>query len=99
MDVGYQDENSAVNLQDEQGLTKFITCSSDRTLRFWHFVDPTISSQTQQNIQKGLTKNAYCKDMSSIIYVNSENREKNVGQFDHFKMKNQRLNEDGTMPE
>jgi len=26
--------------------------------------------------------------MSSIIYVNSENREKNVGQFDHFKMKN-----------
>jgi WD40 repeat protein len=48
MEIGFQDEKSAVSLQEESSLTKFVTCSSDRTLRFWHFTDPTISSQTQQ---------------------------------------------------
>jgi len=34
-------ENEEVN--DFPNLTKFVTCSSDRTIRFWHLVDPTLS--------------------------------------------------------
>ena len=25
--------------EEEENLTKFVTCSSDRTIRFWHLID------------------------------------------------------------
>ena len=37
--VGLTDTDEGRKLQDEQSLTRFVTCASDRTLRFWHFVD------------------------------------------------------------
>jgi len=78
MDIGYADDSSVVTLGDEDNLTRFMTCSSDRTIRFWHFMDPTTKSEIQQNINKGIAKNAYCRDMSRMIYVNSENRDISV---------------------
>jgi hypothetical protein len=35
---GYDEEA----MGNTSGVTKFVTCSSDRTIRFWHFVDPNI---------------------------------------------------------
>ncbi len=40
MDIGYSEDTSVVTLGDEEALTRFMTCSSDRTIRFWHYVDP-----------------------------------------------------------
>lgn len=50
--------------ENEESLTKFVTCSSDRTIRFWNFIDPTVGSAKYQEIYQCLAKNAYCKDMS-----------------------------------
>lgn len=59
-------------LREEEALTRFVTCASDRTLRFWHFADASsIPPKKRQDIQKGLSRNAYCKDMSKIIFVNN----------------------------
>lgn len=73
-------------LENESGITKFATCSSDRTIRFWHYIDPSLPKTKQDEISNHLVRNAYCKDMSRMIYVNSELRE-GIGQFDHFKAK------------
>lgn len=83
--MGYAEETGSVVLAEEEALTRFVTCSSDRTIRFWHFVDPVAKSEQQQAISKALTKNAYCKDMSRMIFVNPDGKEQ--GQFDHFKLK------------
>ena len=48
-------------------VTKFATCSSDRTIRVWSFVDS--STQRKAELTKGLQKNAYCKDLSRIVFV------------------------------
>ena len=50
--------------ENEDNLTKFVTCSSDRTIRFWNFIDPSVPSQKYREIYECLAKNAYCKDMS-----------------------------------
>lgn len=55
--------------QDELNLTKFVTCSSDRTIRFWHHIDSTSSAAKQSEITKCLNRNAYCKDMSKMIFI------------------------------
>jgi hypothetical protein len=31
-----------VTEEEVAGITKFVTCSADRTVRFWTFVDPLI---------------------------------------------------------
>jgi hypothetical protein len=31
-------------------VTKFATCSSDRTIRMWHFIDPTASVERQKEL-------------------------------------------------
>jgi len=36
--------------ENEDNLTKFVTCSSDRTIRFWNFIDPSVPSQKYQEI-------------------------------------------------
>ena len=51
-------------------ITKFATCSADRTIRFWNFADPT-SSLKQEQLNKLLVRNAYSKDMSKMIYVSN----------------------------
>ena len=76
-----------------------MTCASDRTLRFWHFIDQGAKTGTnQQHVQKGLFRNAYCKDMSKIIFVkNSPEVEKY--QYEVFKSKPLERNEDGKLIE
>ena len=49
-----------------------MTCSSDRTIRFWHYIDPCLPKLKQEEINQSLIRNAYCKDMSRMIYVNSD---------------------------
>lgn len=38
--VGLSESEEAQSLAADNGLTRFATCSSDRTVRFWHFADP-----------------------------------------------------------
>ena len=84
-----------------QAITKIATCSSDRTIRFWTFVDPS-AQLSNQSVNKVVVKNAYCKDMSRMIYVSSETRDGNgelaspQSFFDQFKSTPITLNEDGT---
>ena len=79
-------------------MTRFATCSSDRTVRFWHFVDThSVSSSSSRNkIQKGLFRNAYCKDMSKIVFISNE-AENQKQNFEVFKAKPTDRNEEGTM--
>ena len=51
-------------------ITKFATCSADRTIRFWNFADPTSKLKIEQ-VNKLFVKNAYSKDMSRMIYVSN----------------------------
>jgi len=45
LSVGISDKPNALSVtSEENGLTKFVTCSSDRTIRFWHFIDPSINT-------------------------------------------------------
>ena len=37
-------EYSYERTKDEDNLTKFMTCSSDRTVRFWHHIDSTMAT-------------------------------------------------------
>ena len=83
-------------------ITKFATCSADRTIRFWNFVDPTAEIKSEQ-LNKLLVKNAYCKDMSNMIYVsnvdprdptNPNSSPQNL--YEYFKARPISLNEDGT---
>ena len=85
--------------EEEDNLTKFVTCSSDRTIRFWHLVDPSLSHQKQSEITQCLARNAYCKDMSKMIFVrggNDDVAEQDVQMFDHFKAQPLDRHEDGT---
>ena len=60
------------NLKAQEGLTKFVTCSSDRTVRFWHYLDPDLPTIQYNESFKNLARNAYCKDLSSILFVQSD---------------------------
>jgi hypothetical protein len=53
----------------EEGLTKFVTCSSDRTIRFWHHLDQSLNPTRQTELTKLLARNAYCREMSKIVFV------------------------------
>lgn len=88
----------------EENLTKFATCSSDRTIRFWNLIDPTIQTQKQAEISQCLAKNAYSKDMSKIIFITSQMRsslDQGASQsgptspYDHFKAAPLDRKEDG----
>ena len=61
--------------ENEDSLTKFVTCSSDRTIRFWNYIDSSVPNQKHQEIYQCLAKNAYCKDMSHMIFITSDLRE------------------------
>lgn len=93
--IGLTETEEGVNLQQENGLTRFVTCASDRTIRFWHFVDnSSIPSNNRPSVQKGLFRNAYCKDMSKIIFIN--NSMDNISSdFEVFKAKPIDRNEEG----
>ena len=73
-----------------------MTCSSDRTIRFWHFVDNSAVGTDKKNIvTKGLHRNAYNKDMSKIIFV--KNNDENARYtYDVLKAKPLDKKEDGT---
>ena len=75
----------AAKMKVAQEVTKFATCSSDRTIRMWNFIDPNTSSERQKELQSGLQRNAYCKDLSRIVFVPSaiEGAKNN---FAHFKV-------------
>ena len=75
--IGFQTQTEAETgsieslTEDElSNITKFATCSADRTIRFWNFLDPSGSLKSEQ-VNKLLVRNAYCKDMSKMIYVSS----------------------------
>ena len=55
-------------------VTKFVTASSDKTIRFWHLChsDPL-------RLDTEVIKNVYSREMSRIIYVTNN--------FEHFKQK------------
>jgi mitogen-activated protein kinase binding protein 1 len=55
-------------------ITKFVTCSTDKTIRFWNFYD-----FAKKSLQKHVERNIYCKELEKVIYVSDE--------FDHFKYK------------
>lgn len=40
-------DNTNEHIEDEN-LTKFVTCSSDRTIRFWHYIDPVSADPARQ---------------------------------------------------
>jgi WD40 repeat protein len=68
--IGLTDTEEGKQLMKEKGLTRFVTCASDRSIRFWHLMDKaSVSNSNKLCIQKGLFRNAYCKDMSKIIFV------------------------------
>ena len=48
-------------------ITKFATCSTDRTLRFWNFYDYSNST-----LQKLVKRNIYCKELEKIIYLSQD---------------------------
>lgn len=79
--------------QFDQNLTKFATCSTDRTIRFWHHIDTGLSGGKTSEITKCLARNAYCKDMSKIIFINSGDKQS----FDHFKARPLDRNIDGAL--
>ena len=91
-------------LSADDNLTKFVTCSSDRTIRFWHYIDPVATEpQRQIEIQKILARNAYCKDMSKMVFVqenelkdsDAENGERKP--FQHFLAPPLDRKEDGSL--
>lgn len=101
-----QKSTSLMRCQDEESLTKFVTCSSDRTIRFWNTIDPSIKPGKYQEIYQCLAKNAYSKDMSHLIFVTSALRESQEGSaaggdsgtpYDHFKAGPVDRAEDGTL--
>ena len=93
--IGLSDTEEAEALRAEPAITRFATCASDRTIRFWHFVDNSaLQSLNRSKVQKGLFRNAYCKDMSKIIFVkNSDDNLK--ADFEVFKAKPLDRNEEG----
>lgn len=66
-------------------ITKFATCSSDKTIRLWNLYDYSSSS-----LQQLVKRNIYCKELEKIIYT-SDN-------YDHFKLRND-ATDDGAMTE
>jgi mitogen-activated protein kinase binding protein 1 len=94
--TGFQNIQSMEKCQDELNLTKFVTCSSDRTIRFWHHIESSIAASKQSEITKCLSRNAYCKDMSRMIFI-LRNNDPSTSNFDHFKSKPLDRNEDGSL--
>ena len=97
---------SRLRCENEDNLTKFVTCSSDRTIRFWNFIDSSVTQQKYQEIYQCLAKNAYCKDMSQMIFITSALRESSEAAadesspqtpFDHFKASPLDRGEDGQL--
>ena len=88
-EMGYnQKPGSKTRCENEENLTKFVTCSSDRTIRFWHLVDSSLTRQKEQEITQYLARNAYCKDMSKMVFVRGQNVDdelQNSQMYDHFK--------------
>jgi WD40 repeat protein len=54
-------------------ITRFATCSVDKTIRFWNFYD-----YSNPDLQKLVQRNIYCKELEKLIYVSQD--------FDHFKV-------------
>lgn len=54
-------------------ITRFVTASSDKTIKFWNFYDYSNSS-----LQKEVKRNVYAKELEKIIYVSDS--------YDHFKV-------------
>ena len=95
--IGLSESEEAAALQSESSLTRFVTCGSDRTIRFWHFIDTQCLAFNNKNkIKEGLFKNAYCKDMSKIIFVKSAEENSNID-FKILKAKPIERDEEGAM--
>eukprot|EP00357_Protocruzia_adherens_P030928 CAMPEP_0115043006 /NCGR_PEP_ID=MMETSP0216-20121206/46605_1 /TAXON_ID=223996 /ORGANISM="Protocruzia adherens, Strain Boccale" /LENGTH=1428 /DNA_ID=CAMNT_0002425231 /DNA_START=108 /DNA_END=4394 /DNA_ORIENTATION=+ len=56
----------------EAGLSRFVTCSTDRTIRFWHYMEGDF-----RDPEKKLPRNAYSKDLTKLLYVGRD--------FSHLK--------------
>lgn len=48
--VGFSKDAKLEKLSQEMNVTKFMTCSSDRTIRFWHYIDPQTPNQKRTEI-------------------------------------------------
>lgn len=98
---------SRLRCEREDNLTKFVTCSSDRTIRFWNFIDQNNlpSHKQYSEIYSSLAKNAYSKDMSQMIFIVSAQRESGESSpgkkaktpYDHFKSGPLERSEDGKL--
>lgn len=55
-------------------VTKFVTASNDKTIRFWH-----LCHSDPKRLDTEVIKNVYSKEMSRIIYISKN--------FEHFKQK------------
>ena len=95
LQIGLTDAEEGQGLVNESGLTRFVTCASDRTIRFWHFVDSSsVPAASRAKVQKGLFRNAYCKDMSKILFVKNSD-ELRASDFEVFKAKPADRDEEG----
>ena len=59
-------------------ITRFLTCSTDKTIRLWNLYD-----YSNSDLQKLVKRNIYCKELEKIIYV-SDN-------YTHFKIKQEEM--------
>lgn len=55
-------------------ITKFATCSSDKTVRLWNFYD-----YSDRHLRDSVRRNIYCKELEQIIYLTDD--------FSHFQLK------------
>jgi hypothetical protein len=96
--MGYLSIQAMEKCQFEEHLIKFATCSSDRTIRFWHHIDSGAPPAKQLEINKCLSRNAYCKDMSKMIFIQRQVDDTAAAtNFDHFKAKPLDRDENGDL--
>lgn len=88
-EIGISHRQQAYDVTSKsEHLTKFVTCSSDRTIRFWHFIDPDLPEKQQQDLNKNVARNAYSKETSFIVFVDRNGTGDTTpygAPFDHLK--------------
>ena len=50
----------------DPAVSTYATCSNDQTIRVWNYYDG-------KGLDSLITRNAYCKDMAHILYMEVEN--------------------------
>ena len=54
-------------------VTRFVTCSTDKTVRIWNFYD-----YADSDLKTKVKRNIYCKELEKILYTSGDS-------YQHFK--------------